>query len=208
MLATNASVEAVSLGYAWFADREPTSCALGSPTGTKAANGWYGASYGGQGDTYGGGSGVRGSGGVEPYGFANAPIHPGSHKYNEAQKNKDLEAGKARAKIVLADLESRKANFDKLIAAQAAKRPAIVEALEAISKTDAEAGAPRTDYLASYNRLRASKSHPKTVGCVANLEDMACGRCHMSVTAQLKNETRKGKMVFCPSCGAILYSEE
>ena len=127
---------------------------------------------------------------------------------NEAQKNKELEAGKARAKIVLADLESRKANFDKLIAAQAAKRPAIVEALEAISKADAEAGAPRTDYLASYNRLRASKSHPKTVGCVANLEDMACGRCHMSVTAQLKNETRKGKMVFCPSCGAILYSEE
>ena len=127
---------------------------------------------------------------------------------NKAQKDKDLEAGKARAKIVLADLESRKANFDKLIAAQAAKRPAIVEALEAISKADAEAGAPRTDYLPSYNRLRASKSHPKTVGCVANLEDMACGRCHMSVTAQLKNETRKGKMVFCPSCGAILYSED
>ena len=127
---------------------------------------------------------------------------------NKAQKEKDLEAGKARAKIVLADLESRKANFDKLIAAQAAKRPAIVEALEAISKADAEAGAPRTDYLPSYNRLRASKSHPKTVGCVANLEDMACGRCHMSVTAQLKNETRKGKMVFCPSCGAILYSED
>ena len=99
MLATNASVEAVSLGYAWFADREPTSCALGSPTGTKAANGWYGASYGGQGDTYGGGSGVRGSGGIEPYGFANAPIHPGSHKYNEAQKNNDPRAGGGNVRI-------------------------------------------------------------------------------------------------------------
>lgn len=127
---------------------------------------------------------------------------------NKAQKEKDLEAGKARAKIVLADLDSRKANFDKLIAAQAAKRPALEADLQAIGKADAEAGVARADYLASYNRLRASKSHPQTIGCVALLEDVACGRCHMSVTAQLKNETRKGKMVFCPSCGAILYSED
>ena len=129
-------------------------------------------------------------------------------RVKEAEKQKDLEAGKARAKLVLADLDSRKANLDKLIAAQVAKRPAIVADLEAIGKADAEAGVSRTDYLACYNRLRASKSHPQTVGCVAVLEDIACGRCHMSVTAQLKNETRKGKMVFCPSCGAILYSED
>ena len=98
-LAAGASVEAVSLGYAWFADRDPTSCALGSPTGTKGASGWYGASYGGQGDTYGGGTGIRGNGGVEPYGFANAPIHPGSHKYNDQQKNNDPRAGGGNVRI-------------------------------------------------------------------------------------------------------------
>ena len=98
-LASDASIEAVSLGYAWFADRDPNSCALGSPTGTKGANGWYGASYGGQGDTYGGGTGVRGNGGIEPYGFANAPVHPGSHKYNDAQKNNDPRAGGGNVRI-------------------------------------------------------------------------------------------------------------
>jgi hypothetical protein len=98
-LAADASVEAVSLGYAWFADRDPTSCAPGSPTGTKGASGWYGASYGGQGDTYGGGTGVRGNGGIEPYGFANAPIHPGSHKYNDQQKTNDPTAGGGNVRI-------------------------------------------------------------------------------------------------------------
>ena len=98
-LAADASIEAVSLGYAWFADRDPTSCALGSPTGAKGTSGWYGASYGGQGDTYGGGSGIRGNGGVEPYGFANAPVHPGSHKYNDQQKNNDPTAGGGNVRI-------------------------------------------------------------------------------------------------------------
>ncbi len=98
-LAADASVEAVSLGYAWFADRNPNSYALGSPTGTKGANGWYGASYGGQGDTYGGGTGIRGNGGIEPYGFANAPVHPGSHKYNDQQKDNDPRAGGGNVRI-------------------------------------------------------------------------------------------------------------
>ena len=98
-LATNASVEAVSLGYAWFGDHDPTSCALGAPTGTKGNSGWYGSSYGGQGDTYGGGTGIRGNGGIEPYGFANAPVHPGSHKYNDQQKNNDPTAGGGNVRI-------------------------------------------------------------------------------------------------------------
>ena len=98
-LAANASVEAVSLGYAWFGDRDPVSCAPGAPTGTKGNSGWYGSSYGGQGDTYGGGTGIRGNGGIEPYGFANAPIHPGSHKYNDQQKNNDPTAGGGNVRI-------------------------------------------------------------------------------------------------------------
>lgn len=99
ILASGASIEAISLGYAWFADREPNSCALGSPTGEKGKNGWYGAGYGGQGDTYGGGTGIRGNGGIEPYGFANAPIHPGSHKYNDQQKTNDPRAGGGNVRI-------------------------------------------------------------------------------------------------------------
>ena len=99
VLASGASVEAISLGYAWFADREPNSRALGSPTGEKGKNGWYGAGYGGQGDTYGGGTGIRGNGGIEPYGFANAPIHPGSHKYNDQQKTNDPRAGGGNVRI-------------------------------------------------------------------------------------------------------------
>lgn len=98
-LAADASVEAVSLGYAWFADRDPNSCAPGAPTGTKGNSGWYGSSYGGQGDTYGGGTGIRGNGGIEPYGFANAPVHPGSHKYNDQQKNNDPTAGGGNVRI-------------------------------------------------------------------------------------------------------------
>ena len=98
-LAADASVEAVSLGYAWFGDRDPVSCAPGAPTGVKGNSGWYGSSYGGQGDTYGGGTGIRGNGGIEPYGFANAPIHPGSHKYNDQQKNNDPTAGGGNVRI-------------------------------------------------------------------------------------------------------------
>ena len=98
-LAAGASVEAVSLGYAWFADRDPNSCAPGSPTGTKGNSGWYGSSYGGQGDTYGGGTGIRGNGGIEPYGFSNAPVHPGSHKYNDQQKNNDPTAGGGNVRV-------------------------------------------------------------------------------------------------------------
>ena len=126
----------------------------------------------------------------------------------KAVKEKELTAGKARAKIVLADLDARKAAIEKQIAEQNAKRPAVVSELEAIGKADAAAGIERTNYLASYNRLRASKAHSGTVGCVARLEEMACGRCHMNVTYQLKNETINGKLVFCPSCGAILYVED
>lgn len=99
VLASGASVAAISKGYAWFADRTPNSCALGSPTGSKANNGWWGASYGGQGDTYGGGTGVRGNTGVEPYGFANAPVHPGSHKFNEQNKDNDPRAGGGNVRI-------------------------------------------------------------------------------------------------------------
>ena len=98
-LAAGATVDAVAKGFAWFADREPNSQALGSPIGDKGANGWYGASYGGQGDTYGGGTGIRGNGGVAPYGFANAPVHPGSHKFNNAQKNNDPRAGGGNVRI-------------------------------------------------------------------------------------------------------------
>ncbi|MBP5672156.1 MAG: hypothetical protein J6X49_07180 [Victivallales bacterium] len=126
----------------------------------------------------------------------------------KAAKEKELTAGKARAKIVLADLDARKVALENQITEQNAGRPAVVADLEAIGKADAEAGVERTNYLASYNRLRSSKTHSKTVGCVARLEDMACGRCHMNVTYQLKNETNNGKLVFCPSCGAILYVDD
>lgn len=99
VLGVSASIEAISLGFAWFKDREPSSCALGSPTGQKGKSGWYGASYGGQGDSYGGGTGVRGADGIEPYGFANAPVHPGSHKFNENQKENDPIAGGGNVRI-------------------------------------------------------------------------------------------------------------
>lgn len=127
---------------------------------------------------------------------------------NKALKEKELTAGKARAKIVLADLDARKAVLDKQIVEQDARRPAVVAELEAIGKADADAGVEKANYIASYNRLRSSKTYSKTIGCVARLDEMACGRCHMNVTYQLKNETAKGKLVFCPSCGAILYAED
>lgn len=41
----------------------------------------------------------RGNGGIEPYGFANAPVHPGSHKYNDQQKNNDPTAGGGNVRI-------------------------------------------------------------------------------------------------------------
>ena len=85
VLESTASVEAISLGYARFEDNDPPTLAPGAGT-----DGTHGASYGGYGQA---GYVPALNTGVAPYGFANAPIHPGSPKYPHAGVNYNKAGG-------------------------------------------------------------------------------------------------------------------
>ena len=85
VLENAASVEAISLGYARFEDNDPPTLAPGAGT-----DGTHGASYGGYGQA---GYVPDLKTGVVPYGFANAPIHPGSPKYPHAGVNYNKAGG-------------------------------------------------------------------------------------------------------------------
>ncbi len=40
------------------------------------------------------------------------------------------------------------------------------------------------------------------------IRDNVCDRCHMNVTAQLRNDARKGGCVTCPHCSGMVYWED
>lgn len=79
------------------------------------------------------------------------------------------------------------------------------QADEVLAGRDELRSAVREDILKIYDRLRSSVKNPKTRPCVVPVEAVACSRCRMKVTTQLYHDAMNGKLVICPTCGAILY---
>ena len=99
-----------------------------------------------------------------------------------AEKDAKLKEAQKHAEGMFADLE-----------ALAAKRPELATAVEPA-------------ILKRYDRLRTARNNNPTKPCFVSVDDGCCGRCHLSVTSQEANDTLKGKVVLCNSCGALLYS--
>lgn len=101
-----------------------------------------------------------------------------------------------------AEIEAQAKEFDKQIADCQAKRANI------LSTRDAAASNLEPPLLARYNRLRSAKNVPRTRPVVVPITSAkSCGKCHMAVTKQEELDARKGKLVLCGNCGAIIYSE-
>jgi predicted nucleic acid-binding Zn-ribbon protein len=108
-----------------------------------------------------------------------------------------VEATKARAREMTADLETRRANakaqIDKLLAERA---PTL-------------AGIP-PETIRRYDRLRASPARISSAdrrALVPVRDGICCDRCRMNLTAQTRMNARKGMAVACENCGTMLFSE-
>ncbi len=122
-------------------------------------------------------------------------------------REKDFLAGKARAQVVLEDLETRRKNCERLISELNESRPGVVAELEDAVRQAVSNGGECGNCVSVYTRLRSSKTYSSLTPCVVPLEDGACGRCHLKVPAQQRSDVLKSKLVLCPSCGAIVYQE-
>lgn len=109
------------------------------------------------------------------------------------EKTDSLTEAKHRAEGVCEDLEIRRKNCTEQIKILTAKRPALAAAVD-------------KDILSKYERLRAARNNVRTRPCFVPIIDGACGRCRMKVTDQAVSDTRKGLVVHCGSCSAILYN--
>ena len=117
----------------------------------------------------------------------------------QARKDADscrrtVELAKKRAETVKEDLHS--------LEQQAMAR---LEALQAERNTRAAAVDP--SLLAQYEHLRKGRTTKPTSPCFVPVIDSVCGRCRMIVTAQFCQDVKKGKLVTCQTCGAMLYAE-
>ncbi|MGF1578389.1 MAG: zinc ribbon domain-containing protein [Gemmataceae bacterium] len=67
-----------------------------------------------------------------------------------------------------------------------------------------EATLPSGEFRLMYERLIRSKGEDSFAGVVKQ----SCQACYNSITAQMQNELLQGKLVFCSSCGRIIYLAE
>ena len=107
----------------------------------------------------------------------------------EAEKN--LAAGKA---------EMEKAKH--AVATSASTIQADIAQLE-VELVDAEKALP-PDLRADYDRVVRSKG----ADSLASVDDGVCTGCGQQITLNMQNELRLSKLVFCKSCGRLLYLPE
>jgi uncharacterized protein len=62
-------------------------------------------------------------------------------------------------------------------------------------------GRPRARALDSYRRL----VHAHGAGALASVENRACTACHAILSPQDNLNVKTGKLIFCRSCGRLLY---
>ncbi|NMA43611.1 MAG: hypothetical protein GX946_09555 [Oligosphaeraceae bacterium] len=110
------------------------------------------------------------------------------------QDKKDMEQAKARAEIVKQEYATLAENCREqidILTAEAEKAAAEIE----------------PELLSRYRQLRSGRNRNSGRPCVVPLIDGSCGRCRMRMTPQTCQDTANGKVVSCPECAAILYSE-
>ena len=110
------------------------------------------------------------------------------------EKSDSLAAAKKHAEDVCRKFKDEEAAAKAKIAELQAQRP------ELSSKVD-------DDILSKYEKLRTAKRHKATKPVLVSVNDGCCGCCHIAVTSQVLNNTHKGQVVYCGSCGAMLYYE-
>ena len=108
---------------------------------------------------------------------------------------KEFEATKERVANMMRDLDIRLQNCEKQAAELKQGRD---EALREIAP----------DIVRRYERLRHSRRAQRGDGrALVCVREGVCDRCRMNVTAQTRNNARKGLLVSCQNCGALLYHE-
>lgn len=106
---------------------------------------------------------------------------------------KQLEAAVATAKAEEARLS---AETEKILPGLEAQISALNQAL-----TAAETNLP-PDFVLQYRRL----SQAYGAGALAEVEGNICGSCYVSLPPQLAVQVRAGQVVFCKTCGRLLYA--
>ena len=115
-------------------------------------------------------------------------------------REKDFLAGKARAQVVLEDLETRRKNCERLISELSESRPGVVAELEEVIKQAVSNGAECGNCVSVYSSVHRRPIRPGP--CVVPLED-GSGRCHLKVTRGTLGCVEV-KLCSVP-CGAIVY---
>lgn len=110
-------------------------------------------------------------------------------------RRRDFDAAKQRVEEMLADIDTRLQN------ATAQVEKLEVERQQAMAEIDPE-------IVRKYERIRKSISpdHPEQRVMVA-IRNGVCDRCRMNVTAQIRMDARKGNVILCQNCGAMLHWE-
>lgn len=85
------------------------------------------------------------------------------------------------------------------------RRATLTAELEKTKSLTDEVEAKLTDDVRSqYNRLVSQRAED----ALAVVQDRTCGACYTGITAQSYNELLQGFLVFCKSCGRVLYLPE
>lgn len=115
-------------------------------------------------------------------------------KQDATARQKEVEQAKKRAQEVKEEYQTLKENCEKQYAQLKIERD------KAAAENDPE-------LLRRYTHLRSGRNNNPTQPCLVPIMEGTCGRCRMRMTAQVCQDTTNGKIVYCPSCGALLYAE-
>jgi uncharacterized protein len=69
-----------------------------------------------------------------------------------------------------------------------------------VALAEAETGLP-PDFMLQYRRLVAAHG----AGALAHMDGNTCSSCYVSLTAQMSVQVRAGQILFCKTCGKLLY---
>lgn len=108
-----------------------------------------------------------------------------------ARTDDELKRGRADLEKVTARVESERAGLESELAR-------VSESLNA-----AESALP-SDMRSDYERMAKAKGEE----ALAQVDQGSCGGCYQLLSPQTLNELSMGKLVFCKSCGALLYLPE
>ena len=112
-----------------------------------------------------------------------------------AERQEALASARRRADAAQRALDEQGADLAARIKTLAESLPGLQEGIDPV-------------FLKEYLRLRSAQLIAGTDPVLVPIDGESCGGCRMKVTMQLINNAVNGKLTCCPSCHAMLYSEE